>query len=155
LGNNLCKSSGLKAGGEEFSAVCLSGWRRPAWCGPRSPKGQSHATGWALAGCAKDLGAPRARADKERWALQELPLLLTHPCHPESWGPPRVGGLGGARSDHVPAEGPAGGSEGGELVGARVAAPEPVFAGLSVPPAASLLQSSVPPAPGLGVPFEC
>lgn len=83
LGNNLCKSSSLKAGGEEFPAVSLSGWRRPARCGPKSPKGQKRAPGWALGGGTRGSGGTRARRGEERRASRELPLLTQH-CRRES-----------------------------------------------------------------------
>lgn len=76
LGNRLCKSPALKAGGDVFCTVSLSGWLGPACCAPKSPRGPNRAPArpWGV-----DLEAPEAT--RLRDALHESCGW----CHGASW----------------------------------------------------------------------
>lgn len=160
LGNNLCKSCSLKAGGDAFSAVSLSGWCRPAWCGPKSPRGTRACNQLGPGRVCQGLG--RYQTDKEQCASQEMPLLA-HPCRQESWSQgttapcsPRLPWDEGRSFRQRPCRGTRG--RDGRMESPRALMSqrrEPALAGPSMLPAASLLQTSIPPALWLKMSFEC
>lgn len=84
--------------------------------GQRAQEGQERATSLALGGCAKDLGGTRRIKNSVlRKRCRSSPILVAKRAGAR--GPPRPAAHGclgtrDARSDNVPAEGPAGGTEG-------------------------------------------